>query len=345
MSAPPPFRSDNTAGACPEVLEAIAEANRGLASAYGNDDLSAVLNEAMSDVFEHRSRCFPVGNGTSANALALSGLCEAGDVIACHMHAHILLNEDSAAQFFTGDVRMKPLFGDAGRIDAEALETFARVAKSRSEGRWTALSLTQLTEAGTVYSLEETAMLAGIARRGGAKVHMDGARFANAVASLRATPADLSWKRGVDVLSFGATKNGAMNVDAIVTFDAALAARIEARLKMSGQLYSKMRFMAAQLLALLKGGVWLRNARHANGMAEQLRERLSAVRGVEILSPVEGNHVFVKLDPDLFDRLEKASSAPWQSGTDDGGRPIYRLVTSYATTTTEIESFAAAFPA
>jgi threonine aldolase len=207
--------------------------------------------------------------------------------------------------------------------------------------RWSALSLTQLTEAGTVYSLDKVSALAAIAHRGGARVHMDGARFANAVVALGATPADASWRSGVDILSFGATKNGTTNADAIVTFDKAVADATRSRLKKSGQLYSKMRFMAAQLLALLDDGLWLRNAGHANAMARRLRDQLAQCSGVKILHPVDGNHVFVRLSAPLTLRLVEVGSLPWRCGTDKQNHPVYRLVTSFTTEPEEVDRFAA----
>lgn len=342
MTAVPPFRSDNTAGACPQVLEAIAKSNGGLASAYGTDDLSAALNDAMSDVFERRCWCFPVGTGTAANALALAAISQPRTRIACHADAHILRSEDEAVGFFSPAVALTPLPGPAGRIDPPSLEELAGQGASASGG-WSALSLTQLTEAGTTYSLGELAALADIARGAGARVHMDGARFANAVVALGCTPAESSWRCGVDVLSFGATKNGTINADTVVAFDEAAAGAVRSRLKRTGQLYSKMRFMAAQLLALLEDGLWLRNAAHANAMARLLRDRLARCSGVEIVHPVDGNHLFLRLAPSLAQGLARAGLLPWRSGADEKGRPVYRLVTSFTTTPGETDRFMAGF--
>jgi len=336
----PPFRSDNTSGICAEVLEAVVHANSGLAAAYGKDDLSAALNDAMSEVFERRCWCFPVSTGTAANALALSAVSAANTVVACHADAHVLRSEDSAAEFFTPGIRLQPLTGEAGRISSQALNRFAGTMAT-TEDRWSALSITQLTEAGTVYTLDETASLAELAHRYGAKVHMDGSRFANAVVSLASKPADASWRSGVDILSFGATKNGAMNADCVIALDADLAARVESILKRTGQLQSKMRFMAAQLMAMLSGDLWLKNAAHANAMAQRLRGRLAEIEGVEIVFPVEGNHVFVRLAPEPILVLEKANAVPWQARTDENGEPIFRMVTSFSTDAGELDGFAA----
>lgn len=338
MTSIPLFRSDNTAGVSPQVLEALAVANRGLAAAYGQDDLSSALNDAMSEVFERRCWCFPVSSGTAANALALSAISATETVIACHSEAHILRNEDSATQFFTPGVRLEPLGGDDGRISADLLAAFARASAS-AESTWSALSLTQLTEAGTVYLPDEIASLAETAHACGAKVHLDGARFANAVVSLDCRPADMSWRMGVDILSFGATKNGAMNADAVITFDAILAAKVESRLKKSGQLTSKMRFMAAQLIAMLQEDLWLENAAHANAMAQRLHELLSGVSGVEIVHAVEGNHLFISLDAQQLSKLRDAATELWQVRTDKNGNPVFRIVTSFSTGADEIDRF------
>jgi threonine aldolase len=340
MKTSPPFRSDNTAGACLAVLEAITRTNCGLASAYGTDDHSAALNEAMSDVFERRCWCFPVGTGTAANALALAAVAQVNTLIACHTGAHVLRSEDEAVRFFWPGIGFEPLPGKAGRIAIAMLEDAAREKCTSAPTRWSALSLTQLTEAGTVYSLDETAALAAAARRHGARVHMDGARLANAVVALGAIPADASWRSGVDILSFGATKNGTINADAVVAFDETVAGAVQSRLKQSGQLYSKMRFMAAQLLALLEDGLWLKNAEHANAMAQRLNERISACCGVEILHAVEGNHLILRLAEPLVRRLTEVGSIPWQSDTDEQGQPIYRLVTSFDTKPEEVDRFA-----
>jgi threonine aldolase len=340
MSAIPPFRSDNTAGACPEVLTAITKANRGLASSYGSDDLSGALDRTMSEIFERRCWCFPVGTGTAANALALSTIAPARTLIACHAQAHILRNEDVAVQLFSPGIALEPLSGMAGRIAVDALEDFTRRFDA-SARRWSALSLTQLTEAGTHYGLDEIATLAGIAHRRGGRVHMDGARFANAVVGLGCSPAEMSWRSGIDVLSLGATKNGTLNADAVVAFDAATADAIRSHLKRSGQLFSKMRFMAAQLLAMFEADLWLKNARHANAMARRLSDALVALTGIDVVCPVEGNHVFLRLAEQLERRLSQSGSLPWRSGTDEVGRPVYRLVTSFQTKAEEIERFAA----
>ena len=340
MTTVPPFRSDNIAGACTEVIEAIAKTNSGVEHAYGGDALSAALDETMSRLFERRCWCFPVGTGTAANALALAAVSGPETLIACHERAHILCNEDAAVELISPSARLVPLPGDAGRISPGALDTFAR--RHSGNGRWAALSLTQLTEAGTVYGLDQTAALAGAARRAGARVHMDGARFANAAVALGATPADVTWRAGVDVLSLGATKNGSLNADAVVAFDEGLSNRIRANLRRTGQLYSKMRFMAAQLLTLFEGDLWISNARHANSMARRLADSLSGCHGVEIVHSVNGNHVFLRLEEAVAAGLERTGMMPWRSGTDERGRPIYRLVTSFATEADEVDRFAAA---
>jgi threonine aldolase len=342
MTTIPPFRSDNTAGIYPTVLDAMGRMNDGLAPAYGADDLSSALNEAMSEVFERRCWCFPVGTGTAANALALAAISQGEALIACHTGAHILRNEDEAVRFFSPGMMLSALPGEAGRIALEGLVDLARQSTASGTIRWSALSLTQLTEAGTVYTLDDLAILCSIAHDHGALVHMDGARFANAVVALGCKPSEASWRSGVDILSFGATKNGTINADGVVAFDQAIADSIRLRLRRSGQLYSKMRFMAAQLLAYLEGGLWLKNAAHANMMTRRLRDQLQ-YPGVEILHAVDGNHLFLRLAESSKQCLAEAGALPWCSGTDEQGRPIYRLVTSFMTTTSEVDRFAALF--
>lgn len=338
MNPVPPFRSDNTAGACAAVMEAMARANDGQESAYGADEFSVALNKSMSDLFERQCWCSPVGTGTAANALALAAVSSAGTRIACHAGAHILRSEDEAVRFFSPGVQLEPLPGEGGRIAPNTLE---RKRAAAQFARWSALSLAQLTEAGTLYDTDAVAALCDIARHSGARVHMDGARFANAVATLGCTPAQASWRSGIDLLSFGATKNGGMNADAIVAFDRKTADAVRSRLKRSGQLTSKMRFMAVQLLALVDDGLWLRNARHANAMARRLRDRLAMCADVEILHAVDGNHLFLRLAEPLARHLGAAGALPWRSGSDEQGRPIYRLVTSFATAAEEVDRFAA----
>ncbi|HYL01311.1 MAG TPA: beta-eliminating lyase-related protein [Steroidobacteraceae bacterium] len=286
------FFSDNTATACPEILAAIHEANHGLARAYGDDEWTLRLDAALSAHFGTPVRAFAVTTGTAANSLALATLSPPYGAIFAHHEAHIAVDECGAPGFFSGGAQLELLPGDHGRLDAEtvgaALEAHPRHLHSVQPA---ALSLTQATELGTVYRPADVARLSELAHRHGLKVHMDGARFANALAFLGCDPGDATWRAGVDVLSFGATKNGALTAEAVVFFDPALVRDFELRRKRAGHLLSKSRYVAAQLLAYLDSGIWKRNADRTNRLAA----RIGVAAGAALLHPVEANEVFVKL--------------------------------------------------
>jgi len=286
------FFSDNTATACPEILAAIEQANHGRARAYGDDDWTRRLDAVLGEHFGAPVRAFAVATGTAANSLALATLSPPYGAVFAHHEAHIAVDECGAPGFFSGGAQLELLPGAHGRLDgatvAAALEAHPRSVHNVQPA---ALSLTQATELGTVYRPAEVAQLAALAHRHGVKVHMDGARFANAVAFLGCHPAELTWRAGVDVLSFGATKNGALTAEAVVFFDAALVRDFELRRKRAGHLLSKSRYVAAQLLAYLESGVWQRNAGRTNTLAQ----RIGAAAGAALLHPVEANEVFVKL--------------------------------------------------
>jgi threonine aldolase len=286
------FFSDNTATACPEIMAAIHEANHGLARAYGDDEWTLRLDGALSAHFGTAVRAFAVTTGTAANSLALATLSPPYGAIFAHHEAHIAVDECGAPGFFSGGAQLELLPGEHGRLDlasvAAALEAHPRHLHSVQPA---ALSLTQATELGTVYRPAELAGLCDVAHRQGLKVHMDGARFANAVAFLGCHPGDVTWRAGVDVLCFGATKNGALTAEAVVFFDLALVRDFELRRKRAGHLLSKSRYVAAQLLAYLESGVWHRNAERTNRLAQ----RIGTAAGAALLHPVEANEVFLKL--------------------------------------------------
>jgi threonine aldolase len=286
------FFSDNTATACPEILAAMHAANHGLARAYGDDEWTLRLDGALSTHFGTPVRAFAVTTGTAANSLALATLSPPYGAIFAHHEAHIAVDECGAPGFFSGGAQLELLPGAHGRLDAEtvgaALEAHPRHLHSVQPA---ALSLTQATELGTVYRPAELARLCELAHRQGLKVHMDGARFANALAFLGCEPGDVTWRAGVDVLSFGATKNGALTAEAVVFFDLTLVRDFELRRKRAGHLLSKSRYVAAQLLAYLDSGIWRRNAERTNRLAQ----RIGAAAGAALLHPVEANEVFVKL--------------------------------------------------
>ena len=338
------FTSDNVTPACDEVMAAINAANRDAVPSYGNDDLTARLQSLASEIFETPVAVFPVTTGTAANSLALAQLAPPYGEIYCYEAAHIVTDECGAPEFFTGGAKLRGLPAADGKIRPEQIE--AAVALANDMGvhhvKPAAISLTQATEWGTVYGLDELAAIAAVGRQHGLPVHMDGARFANALAYLQCSPAQATWKQGVDVLSLGATKNGALCAEAVVFFDAAQAHDFAHRRKRAGHLWSKQRFLSAQLLAYLEHGLWLKNASHANDMAAILAEGLKSVAGARLLHPVQANEIFVSLPESTVAALEAAQFKFYRWPVPDGGNGVaIRLVASYATTHFEIESFLA----
>jgi threonine aldolase len=337
--APVNLRSNNVAGIAPEILAAIAAANAGSAASYGADPITARLQDTFSELFE--TRCFvqPVATGTATNALALALIAPPYGAIYCSDVGHVHDSECGAGEFYTGGARIVPLAAAHGRLRPETLRAALRTAGIGHSGRVqpAALNLTQATERGTVYRPDELDALVEIARDYGLRVHMDGARFANAIAALGCAPADVTWRRGVDVLSFGATKNGAMGAEAVVVFKEELAEPLRFRARRGGQVFSKMRFISAQLEAYLQDGLWLRLARHANAMAARLAARLTGIPGIRLLHPVEINEIFAAMPPPLIERLLAAGFGLY----DRGGGEV-RLVTAFSTTAEEIDAFVAA---
>jgi threonine aldolase len=291
------FASDNVTGAAPEILAAIAAANEGAAMPYGSDPITRRLEAIFNALFEREVVAFPVATGSAANALALATMTPPYGAIYCHPASHINTDECGAPEFYTGGAKLLPIAGENGKITVAALEqTLADSGKGNVHHvQPAALSLTNETEAGTLYTVEEVKALAASAHAHGLYVHMDGARFANAVAALGCSPAELTWRAGVDALSFGATKNGAVGAEAVVFFDSKLAESFGYRRKRGAHLFSKMRFVSAQLEAYCEGGLWLKHARHANAMAKRLSDLLKTVPGVELLYPVEANEIFARI--------------------------------------------------
>lgn len=337
------FTSDNAFGVAPEILEAIARANGGAVSSYGGDEITARLQKRFAEIFERDVAVFPVATGTAANALSLATLTPPYGAIFCHEDAHVNVDECGAPEMFSGGAKLVGLGGENGKIDADV---FAAALKGYRKDdvhqvQPASLTLTQSTEAGTVYALAEIERLASLAHERGLAVHMDGSRFANALVSLGCTPAEMTWKAGIDVLSFGATKNGALAAEAVVFFDPAKAADFAFRRKRGGHLFSKMRFLSVQLEAYLDNDLWLRLARHANAMASRLAKGLAALDGATLMGPVEANEIFVRLPSATAARLRKAGAAfhPWPKRGDGAAGGTVRLVTSFATTTAEIDGF------
>lgn len=290
------FASDNNAGICPEALEALHRANAdGHVTSYGDDRWTAEAKGKIADLFETGCEVFFVFNGTAANALSLAHVCQPWHATICHAFSHIETDEAGAPGFLSGGAKLMTADGADGKLSPSSVDALARRWQGFHHVKARALSLSQATEVGTVYTPSETAALTQAARRHGLAVHMDGARIANAVARLGCTPAEATWKAGVDILSLGGTKNGLAIGEAVVFFRKDLASEFEWRVKQSGQLASKMRLVTAPWLGLIESGAWLRNAAHSNAMADRLASAIRAVPGIRIMHPVEANAVFAEI--------------------------------------------------
>ncbi len=335
------FRSDNCYGVAPEIAAAIQAANAGTASSYGDDEITARLQARFSEIFEREVHVYPVISGTAANALALATLVPPHGAIFCYAGSHIAVDECGAVELFTHGARLVGLEAANGKLTPSIVEAaLARFEKgSVHHPQPSAISITQATEAGTVYRREEIEALSAVARANGMKLHMDGARFANALATLGCTPADITWRAGVDVLSFGATKNGAMGAEAVVFFAKEDVRDFEYRRKKSGHLMSKMRFVSAQIEAYLQDGLWLRLASRANAAAAQLAEGLAGGSGANIAYPVEANEVLVHVADGTVARLRKAGAVFYDWELPKDGSTLIRLVTSFATTREDVANF------
>lgn len=297
------FASDNYAGICPAAWEAMAQANSGHAPGYGDDAWTLRASDMLREFFEVDCEVFFVFNGTAANSLALAALCQSYHSIICHELAHIETDECGAPEFFSNGTKLLCVSGEGGRVPPAEVERTVRKRMDIHFPKPRVLSLTQSTELGTIYSIDQLQSLHEVARRHQLAVHMDGARFANALAALDVKPKEITWKAGVDVLCFGGTKNGMAVGDAILFFNKNLAHEFSYRIKQSGQLCSKMRFLAAPWVGMLQSEVWLHNARHANAMAARLEAGLAAIPGVEFLSQREANAVFLRLPLPVADRI------------------------------------------
>lgn len=334
--------SDNVTGVSEEILDAVVRAARGSAAAYGADPVTARLDKLFAALFETEVSVFPLATGTAANSLALAVLTPPYGAIYCHQAAHIANDECNAPEFYTGGAKLVPLGGADGKIGGEALTAAIAGATPHGEhnAQPAALSLSQATELGGSYTPDEVGALAEIARRHGMGVHMDGARIANSVVHLGCSFADITWRAGVDALSFGATKNGAMGAEALLFFGGDGAARVPFLRKRGGHLLSKMRFVSAQLEAYLTDDLWRRNATHANAMAQKLAAGLRAIPGARVLHPVEANELFVELPRPVLAGLRDAGRnlPPWG----DAEGTAVRLVTAFDTDGAELEAFIAA---
>ena len=344
------FASDNTAAMAPGILDAIVRANEDFAFGYGNDALTRAVERRIGEVFECDAAVFLVPTGTAANALSLAHVTPPWGGVLCHQQAHIVTDECGAPEFFGGGLKLIGLSGEGCKLSRQRVEwAIARYSGHvPHQVNAATLSITQATEAGTIYRVDEIAGLAEAAHAHGLAVHMDGARFGNALARMNVTAAEATWQAGVDVLSFGATKGGAMAAEAVVFFDRKRAAFMPERRKRAGHLLSKHRFLAAQFEGFLKDEYWLALARHANAMADRLADGLR-MAGVPIVWPVEANIVFALLPNALDGKLKAAGAAYYVrpntlAGDDVAIEPdqmLVRLVTSFATTTAEVDQFAA----
>jgi len=333
------FASDNTAGICPEAFAALMEANAGRAPSYGQDAHTAEAKQRISELFETDCEVFFAFNGTAANSLGLAALCQRHHGILCHADAHVETDECGAPEFFTGGSKLLPIPAPHGKLRPEDLAPAMRRGHGVHFPKPHALSLTQATELGTLYTPDELRALTRFAHEREIGVHVDGARFANAAAALGErgfSPADITWRAGIDVLCFGGTKNGLLTSEAIVFFNRALAHEFDYRIKQSGQLASKLRYAAAQWNAVLRDGAWRRHAAHANRQAQKLAAGLRAI-GFVLIEPVEANAVFVELRPEIYAALAARGWHFYKFIGEHG----YRLMCSWQTQDDEIAAFLA----
>jgi threonine aldolase len=332
------FASDNYAGICPEAFAAMVQANHGHQVSYGDDSWTAKASDLLRDVFETDCEVFFVFNGTSANSLSLAALCQSYHSILCHELAHVEGSECGAPEFFANGTKVLLLPGAAGKVDPKSIE---RAVNKRTDIHYPkprALSLTQATEVGTVYSLDDLRALADVARHFQLRVQMDGARFANAVVALGVAPKAVTWQAGVDVLCFGGTKNGIAIGEAVVFFNRELAREFDYRCKQGGQLASKMRFLSAPWVGMLQDGAWLRHAQHANAMAQRLEAAIRPLPGIEIAYPVQSNAVFARIPEAVTEAMHQRG---WKFYTRVGGWDESRLMCSWDTTPEDVDGFAA----
>jgi threonine aldolase len=313
---PQQFGSDNYAGICPEAWAAMDEANRGFAPAYGDDIWTERASNAFRELFETDCDVFFVFNGTAANSLALASLCQSYHSVICADASHVETDECGAPEFFSNGSKLLIAQSENGKIVPEAIHELATKRQDIHYPKPRVVTITQSTEFGTVYSIDEIGAIAAASRQHGLSLHMDGARFANACAGLRLSPAEMTWKNGVDVLCFGGTKNGLAVGEAVLFFDHKLAADFDYRCKQAGQLASKMRFLSAPWVGMLESGAWLRNAEHANRCATHFAEQIAGIPGVRIASPVDANAVFILAADPILDGLRERG---WRFYTFIGG--------------------------
>jgi len=336
------FASDNVYGVDPRIMQAMVDVNHGTDVSYCHDDGANIAESRLSEIFEKAVKAFLVVNGTGANSLALSAMCPPFGGILAHETSHINTDECNAPELLTGGAKLITLAGAGGKITPSAIEARLKYFVHGEHGaKISALSITNATELGTVYTPTEIRALADCVKPKGMKMHMDGARFANALVGLGCTPAEMTWKAGVDVLSFGGTKNGGMLLEAVVFFDTSLADDFLYRRKRAGQLISKSRFMSAQMNAYLRDDVWLANAKRANELAQNLAKGMQQSNRVRLSNPVQANEVFAIMPRPMFDALQAAGAHfydwPIDGLTDD--EVHCRFVLSFATPEADVDRF------
>tara|TARA_E500000331_G_scaffold355317_3_gene410485 strand:+ start:1876 stop:2916 length:1041 start_codon:yes stop_codon:yes gene_type:complete len=334
------FASDNVTGAAPEILQSLLIANEGDTPGYGGDELTLSVKSRLQETFETEAEIFLVATGTAANALAISAITPSHGSVLCHWTSHIYEDECGAPEFFSGGARLIPVDGLRGKMCP--IDLTQKAANGRGDVHMlqpSAASVTQASEMGTIHSPKELSTLSNVCRENGLRLHMDGARFANALVEQSWTPAEMSWKAGVDILSFGATKNGALGCEAVIIFDPALADEFAFKRKRTGHLFSKMRLLAAQMSAYLENDLWLNNARHANAMAQRLYKGLKEIPGVDFPYPVEANMLFPRLPDGMAQELKTQGFVFYDNRWDPG---ICRLVTAFNTKKSAVDQFISA---
>lgn len=334
------FASDNGAPVPQPIMEALLRANEGATLSYGADAPMARLRAQLREIFEApEAEVHLVTTGTAANALSLALYTPPYGAVLCHRHAHIAEDECGAPEFFAGGAKLHLIDGAHGKITPEGLDAaLAGIGGSVHSVQPACLSLTNVTEAGTLYTVEEIAALATAAKVKGLPTHLDGARFANALAASNASPAEMTWRAGVDVLSLGGTKNGLLAAEAVVLFDPTKSWELELRRKRAGHLTSKMRYVAAQMEAWFENGLWLEMARRSNAMAARLALGLATIGGAELLHPVQANIAFARLPEAAHERAKAAGAVYYNMG---GG--VCRLVCAWNTTPEDVDALLAAF--
>lgn len=329
------FASDNYSGMCPEAWTALEQANHGHSRGYGEDIWTHKVSDKIREIFEIQCEVFFVFNGTAANSLSLASMCQSYHSILCHEYAHIERDECGAPEFFSNGTKVLLLKGKNGKIEPQSIETEVLRRTDVHYPKPKAVSVTQATEFGTVYSVDELNLIHEMTRKHDLKLHMDGARFANAISSLNVLPKEVTWKSGVDVLCFGGTKNGISVGDAVVFFNKELAQEFAYRCKQAGQLASKMRFLSAPWLGLLDNDVWLKNAAHANNMAKELESKLQELDGIKCLFPCQANSVFADIPLNVVRSMYEKGWIFYNFIGETG----YRLMCTWDTTPDDVQAF------